>query len=445
MNPEGFDTVTSGEYFLCRKNKTDTNFNGYLEIDTDGVDLNKNFDFDWIDFSYPHPESIYFKGHCPASEEEVLAMQDFFHRENFTYALNYHSSATGAFSETIFFPWNDGYEKSPDYSNYVELGKALTKYLPKDYLPGNYDLHMGTTTMIGYLRHYLYAETRTLAYDIETGGNTAEGYSVIRPGPEQLAKILNKHMLAFRSFAAKVLDNTVSVRVIDYQRKPQNGAEVCWTGFQSNYFKSYITNNAGYLFRYLPEGTAELRINDKYPFYIVADSSDVQTCRIPFDKTTTINPVQKQKAVLKRYSYCSEESEFNSLAIYPGTAIRLTFNSGDFGAKSITTDSLTVLTPDSHCNLVFKLYNDKAQLLNTYDFQMDKIEGSFSIPFEIKGMRQAVIEIENIGQEAFLVREEKTYFEKNSSPEILYQYWQTADCDDLAVSLSGQRNDNKKK
>ncbi|MBN2829787.1 MAG: hypothetical protein JXR56_05660 [Candidatus Cloacimonetes bacterium] len=435
MNPEGHDTVTSGEYFLCRKNKTDTNYNGHLEIDTDGVDLNKNFDFDWIDFSYPHPESIYFKGHCPASEEEVLGMQDFFHRENFTYALNYHSSATGAFSEIIFFPWNDGYEKSPDYANYVELGKAMTKFLPKDYLPGNYTLHMGTTTMIGYLRHYLYAETRTLAYDIETGGNTVEGYSVIRPGPEQLAKILDKHMLAFRGFVAKVLENTVSVRVIDYQRKPQGGAEACWTGYKSHYFKSYAANDAGYLFRYLPEGTAELKINNKYPFYIKADSSDVQVCRIPFDKTTAVNPIGKIKAKLKRYTYCSELSEFNSLAIYPGTAIRINFDSADFGAKSITTDSLTIITPDSRCSLVFRLYNDKEKLINTFNYESDKINERITIPFAMKGMRKAIVEIENLGQNTFSIREERTYFEKNSNPEIRFQYWKTAECDDLAVEL----------
>jgi predicted deacylase len=41
INPEGFRSVTSGEFAWKRKNNTDSNKNGKFDLRTDGVDLNR--------------------------------------------------------------------------------------------------------------------------------------------------------------------------------------------------------------------------------------------------------------------------------------------------------------------------------------------------------------------------------------------------------------------
>lgn len=435
MNPEGFDSVTSGEYFLCRKNKTDTNFNGYLEIRTDGVDLNKNFDFNWFDFAFPYPQSLYFKGHCPASESEVLAMQEFFHNENFTYALNYHSSATGNFSEKIFFPWNDGSELSPDYQHYLELGESLVEYLPKDYLPGNYELHLGTTTMIGYLRHYLYAETRTLAFDIETGGNTKDGNSIIRPGKAKLNSILNKHLLAFRSFTRKVIDNTVSIRVVDYNKKPQPNIFADWAMYQSSYFNEFKTNSSGYLFRYLPKDDTQLILKNKYSFVISPENSDVQKCIIPFTSIPS-NPVfEPHKTKHKQITYCNDISSFNTYPIYSDCSIRSDFNGVDFGVRVIKADTLSILTTNSSCELEISLYNRYKKFLRKVHINRDRIEGAVDIPLKVSVKEKAYIVIKNLSSETFCINMEKDSAFKNSNVEVRFQSWKPEQCSDLALEL----------
>ncbi len=435
MNPEGYDMVSSGEFYLCRKNLTDSNFDGYLDVLRDGVDLNKNFDFNWIDFARPHPESIYFKGHAPATETEVLAMQDFFAREHFTYALNYHSSAAGSFSESIFFPWNDGEEKSPDYDHFLELGSVYVSHLPKDYLPGNYELHLGKNTMIGYLRHYMYAKQGTLAFDIETGGNTEEGYAVVRPGEDQLIKIINKHLLAFNSIAEDMLKKTVSIRVIDKLNKPLIDKEFQWFDYPSSYYTELKTNSAGYIFKYLPIGKTRLLIDDEYVFSIESNPAMLQTCKIPFEHIKKPMPEKKVKTILPKYTYCLYQSAINNFYLYSDSAIRMEFYAKDFNDKVIRFDSLKIATDSKSCNLRITLKNRNGDVIRTREVQKDNLDEQLVIPFAGNILEKAELELENLSDKTFTIKEERTYLSHDSEIQVKYKTWQNQETSDLDVEL----------
>jgi len=84
LNPEGHHVVTGGFDISYRKNKRDNNNNGIFDYvpstgyDIDGVDINRNFSFNWV-----HGDTLlqggglevydYYRGPAPMSESENRA------------------------------------------------------------------------------------------------------------------------------------------------------------------------------------------------------------------------------------------------------------------------------------------------------------------------------------------------------------------------------------
>lgn len=169
VNPEGLRIVTSGLDNTKRKNNTDTNWNGIFEIDVDGVDLNKNYPFNWHCDEVTEPEYRYFKGYQSCSQLETQAMMNFFDERRFVASVFYHSSQTGNQSERIFYPWQWDYELSPDYYTLQSIAEKVAQKLPRDYLPGNYEVHNLNNNKKGYARDYIYSRFNTFALTIESG------------------------------------------------------------------------------------------------------------------------------------------------------------------------------------------------------------------------------------------------------------------------------------
>ncbi|MBZ0264166.1 hypothetical protein K8I28_05820, partial [bacterium] len=140
MNPEGLNVVHGigdpeelilGADYSYRKNKRDNVGDGRFRYqisgdggnDTSGVDLNRNFEPNWIqgDSLYtgrPHNEWLdYYKGHSPFSEAEVQAMVYAHELVQPLFGTTIHSSRQGGLSEKIFYPWDwggDGDKVAPD-------------------------------------------------------------------------------------------------------------------------------------------------------------------------------------------------------------------------------------------------------------------------------------------------------------------------------------------
>ncbi len=86
LNPEGHNVVTENLDVSYRKNKRDNNNNGIFDFDPvtggdiDGVDINRNFAFNWV-----HGDTLYcpvgdetydyYRGPAPMSESEIIGFQ----------------------------------------------------------------------------------------------------------------------------------------------------------------------------------------------------------------------------------------------------------------------------------------------------------------------------------------------------------------------------------
>ncbi len=145
INPDGYqynELIRPNGGGMWRRNTNDNDNNGSFSPQTDGVDLNRNYDWEWGRDNFGssnNPTSDTYRGSSPASEPETQAVQFFCEQHDFKIALNYH-----AFSDLLIYPW--GYLEdfyTPDSALYVNYAEVMTQ--ENNYLAGT-----GNQT-VGYL------------------------------------------------------------------------------------------------------------------------------------------------------------------------------------------------------------------------------------------------------------------------------------------------------
>jgi hypothetical protein len=118
VNPDGYEynrTTDPTGGGMWRKNKRDNNgggFNGY----GDGVDLNRNFGYNWgydNEGSSPYASDETYRGTAGFSEPETQILRDFCNEHQFVMAHNHHT-----YSNLLIIPW--GYDEliTPDDAYY---------------------------------------------------------------------------------------------------------------------------------------------------------------------------------------------------------------------------------------------------------------------------------------------------------------------------------------
>ena len=203
INPDGYlynQLARPNGGGMWRRNTHDNNGDGAFSPQTDGVDLNRNYDWEWglDDFgSSPDPTSDVYRGESPASEPEVKAVQSFCERHNFQIALNYH-----AFSDLVIYPWGfvaDSY--TPDSALFVNYAQVLTQ--ENDYAYGT------ANQTVGYLVNgdsddWMYGQqsskNKTFAFTPEVGGSS-DGFW---PSSSRIIPLCQENMWANISAASLV-------------------------------------------------------------------------------------------------------------------------------------------------------------------------------------------------------------------------------------------------
>ncbi|MDD3052536.1 MAG: M14 family zinc carboxypeptidase [Candidatus Cloacimonetes bacterium] len=271
LNPEGMSIVNSGKYFNKRENLSDTNFNGILEIEKDGVDLNRNYPFNWdtgnsknsnieevFDFFTDSQFCVndrYYRGPFPSSENEIVSITHFFDRIQPQLAIFYHSSISSLYAEKIFFPWKWGRIHSDNYHDMAFLASYLAERLPKDYVDDEfYDPHFHNSSLSGFARDYVYHKNGTLSLNVEMGGIDSTGASIVFPANNQMANIKKKHYKAFTDLLEVFYDNLLSGK-IEYKNKQLAALKPIFIEDEPlNYRYPLQTDENGYFHKFfLPE------------------------------------------------------------------------------------------------------------------------------------------------------------------------------------------------
>ena len=170
LSPDG---VEYGDYG-SRKNRVPNHgpFGFKDEITSYGVNLNRNYGYDWILY-YLFPfrfhltvnaldSSFNYRGPRPFSENETRAVKSFVENHDIGIALSFHS-----YSEVMFFPWYHTSKDAPDEELYLSIGEnmsSINKY--RLLVGGDYIIpRLGGT--LGTFENWAYGEHRILSFTME--------------------------------------------------------------------------------------------------------------------------------------------------------------------------------------------------------------------------------------------------------------------------------------
>jgi hypothetical protein len=165
MNPEGHSVVTTHLDTIWRKNKRDNNNNGTFDLDYDGVDLNRNYDFYFTEGGSTDPGGEFYRGPYSFSETEVRAIRDLALAQNFVFCNTYHSARYGL-TEVVYYPWSSSSGYSPDYPSIRVVADSISNRIINDQGNGHYNALPGQG-LDGRARNWLYGVCGIFTFCIE--------------------------------------------------------------------------------------------------------------------------------------------------------------------------------------------------------------------------------------------------------------------------------------
>jgi hypothetical protein len=169
INPDGHYAVTQGIDNFWRKNARDTNNNGiYYEFQggtwwtdvTEGIDLNRNYDWFWELGGSGDRRSYYYRGSAPFSENETQAIQSLGLAHHFVTGISFHS-----YGEVVIYPWSYYGQPAPDQDVYNTFASALASHFIKD-SGGGYSTSI-YSAQSGECRNWFYGVTGGMFFCIE--------------------------------------------------------------------------------------------------------------------------------------------------------------------------------------------------------------------------------------------------------------------------------------
>jgi hypothetical protein len=167
VNPDGHEINMSGRDTMWRKNLHDFNHNGIWDPDTDGVDLNRNYDFIWT-AGDGNQGSRYYRGESAFSENETRAIRDLARREKFVFDICWHSDINPVNGQMVYWPWRWGNSWCPDHWEIQTIAESVACRIVSDSNTGpHYGAIYGQAEDGGMARNWLYYDVGTFSYTIE--------------------------------------------------------------------------------------------------------------------------------------------------------------------------------------------------------------------------------------------------------------------------------------
>ena len=273
-NPEGLNVVHEELDLSYRKNKRDLSPegpipNGIFDYDPsigndiDGVDLNRNFEFNWVfGDTFLEPDNSdyashydYYKGEEPFSEHEAIAIRDLALDNDFVFSIVWHSSRSGNLSEKVFTSWKwEEVKESPD----LGIMKSIA-----DHFAGSIETEDGTSTYLsvysgsrnGKLHDWFYRETGCMQYLVECGTSNLQPDSLLiestiaRTKPAMV--YLMDRAIGYYADAAQITGIVYDSQTMS----PIEGSRVEVLEHSGNVLKPRLTNEFGRYRRILDVGT----------------------------------------------------------------------------------------------------------------------------------------------------------------------------------------------
>jgi hypothetical protein len=202
INVDGHDVVTSGQDPRWRKNTRNTDGNATLNY-PEGVDINRNYDFNWAQGGSGEANSGRYRGPFPFSESEPRALAGLAQQQRFILSITYHSQG-----EVIYYPWNWGGRKAPDDALLSDIARGLAGSITTMNGDTSYKAEYGAG-LVGQSYPWLYGTLGTFDFVVETG----KGASIF--APYEVGGIVRANLKGIRYMLHRAEGPGLAVRVSD--------------------------------------------------------------------------------------------------------------------------------------------------------------------------------------------------------------------------------------
>ena len=186
INPDGYvhnQTTTPNGGGLWRKNRR-LNDNG-----TYGVDLNRNFGFQWgfdNQGSSGVPSSATYRGTSPFSEPETQGLRDLCIGRNFQNALNYHT-----YSNLLIYPFGYSDSETPDSLLFRDISRDMTRTNGYTYGTGSQTVGY---TVNGDADDWMYGEQTEKSKIISMTPEVGNYDDFFWPQPERIIPLVEENL-----------------------------------------------------------------------------------------------------------------------------------------------------------------------------------------------------------------------------------------------------------
>lgn len=225
VNPDGYEYIVQNQlqFPWWRKNLRDNNNDGIFDPVVDGVDLNRNYDFNWDEGGDGNPASWFYRGGSPFSEKEIQALRDLAWRENFLIGASFHS-----YGESVLYPWGN-YHRAPDQDLIIDIARRCAEKIGRLSGHGAYNV-LPLNGRVGQSSIWMYGELGAMDYIIETG----EAYFA---EPEDIPRITGENLQGALFLLQRALGSGVTGHVRDRLTGKPLAAEIHISGTDAVYVK----------------------------------------------------------------------------------------------------------------------------------------------------------------------------------------------------------------
>ena len=171
VNPDGHIQAEAGWSWRKNTNDAETTCPGGVPPYSYGVDLNRNFSYQWGGGgSSGDPCSPTYRGSGPLSESEDQALANLIQGQRYAVVVGYHS-----YGRYVLYPWGYTDEPPPDLDLYQAIARKMASY-------NGYTWGQSSTTLYptnGDLDDWAYHEVGALSFTIEIGTSFDPPYSAV--------------------------------------------------------------------------------------------------------------------------------------------------------------------------------------------------------------------------------------------------------------------------
>lgn len=232
VNPDGYDYLMSRQrqFPWWRKNLRDNNNDGKFDPLIDGVDLNRNYDYNWSEGGEGELGSWFYRGKNAFSEPETQALRDLETQHNFILGVSFHS-----YGEAVLYPWGN-FHPAPDQDLILDIAQNYASRIGRQSGAGKYQV-LPLNGRVGQSSVWRYAMFGAIDFICETG----EDYF---PTSESLPRLVAENVRGANYLLERTLRSGISGHVREAETGAPLDAEIIVAGLERNYVRPRHANGA---------------------------------------------------------------------------------------------------------------------------------------------------------------------------------------------------------